>query len=43
MNKKGQFILQDHGDAFFEDIAKAFDGESSVDMEVVTTKSDFNV
>ncbi|MBU5432190.1 dynamin family protein [Intestinimonas sp. MSJ-38] len=41
MNKKGQFILQDHGDAFFEDIAKAFDGESSVDMEVVTTKSDF--
>lgn len=41
MNQKGQFILQDHGDAFFEDIAKAFDGEISVKVEVVTTKSDF--
>lgn len=41
MNMKGQFILQDHGDIFFEDIAKAFDGESSVNMDVVTTKSDF--
>lgn len=41
MNMKGQFILQDYGDIFFEDIAKAFDGESSVDMDVVTTKSDY--
>ena len=41
MNRKGQFILQDHGDVFFEDIARAFDGEASVCVEVVTTKSDF--
>lgn len=41
MNQKGQFVLQDHGDIFFEDIAKAFDGETSIDMDVVTTKSDF--
>ena len=25
MNMKGGFVLQDHGNAFFEDIAKAFD------------------
>ena len=41
MNQKGQFVLQDHGDNFFKDIAKAFDGETSIDMDVVTTKSDF--
>lgn len=41
MNQKGHFVLQDQGDKFFEDIARAFDGETSVDMDVVTTKSDF--
>lgn len=41
MNQKGRFVLQDHGDKFFEDIARAFNGETSVDMDVVTTKSDF--
>lgn len=41
MNKRGQFVLQDYGDIFFEDIARAFDGEASVYMEVVTTKNDF--
>lgn len=39
--KKGEFVLQDHGNAFFEDIAKAFDGEQSVEIEVVTTQKDF--
>ena len=26
MNQKGKFVLQDHGNAFFDDIANAFDG-----------------
>lgn len=41
MNKRGKFILQDHGNRFFEDIAEAFDGEKSVDIEVITTKNDY--
>lgn len=41
MQEKGTFILQDHGDLFFQDIARAFDGEESVNIEAVMTKTDF--
>lgn len=41
MNMKGKFVLQDFGNAFFDDIAKAFDGLKIVDIGVVTTKLDY--
>ncbi len=41
MNQKGKFVLQDHGNAFFEDIACAFDGEPTVEIKAVMTKNDF--
>ena len=41
MNQKGNFVLQDHGNAFFEDIANAFDGLKEIEMQVVTTKMDY--
>lgn len=41
MKQKGKFVLQDHGNPFFDDIAKAFDGLKSVDIEVITTKLDY--
>lgn len=41
MEQKGKFVLQDHGNPFFDDIAKAFDGLKSVDIEVITTKLDY--
>lgn len=41
MNERGKFVLQDHGNSLFEDIADAFDGENSVHIEVVTTKNDY--
>lgn len=41
MNMRGRFVLQDFGNAFFNDIAYAFDGQKSVDMGVVTTRLDF--
>lgn len=41
MNRKGTFVLQDHGNAFFEDIANAFDGLKDIEMQVVTTKMDY--
>ncbi|MBR2884613.1 MAG: dynamin family protein [Clostridia bacterium] len=41
MNKKGQFVLQDYGNKFFEDIANAFDGLTSLDVQVITTKMDY--
>lgn len=41
MNKRGSFILQDHGNTFLSDIAGTFDGERIVNVEVVTTKNDF--
>lgn len=40
-NKRGQFVLQDCGNSFFETIAVAFDGIKELDIEVVTTKLDF--
>lgn len=41
MDMKGTFVLQDFGNRFFDDIAKAFDGLTMVDIEVVTTKLDY--
>ncbi|MDR1882975.1 MAG: dynamin family protein [Prevotella sp.] len=41
MNKKGKFVLQDHGNSFFNDIAKVFDGMKAVEIQAVTTKIDF--
>lgn len=41
MNARGKFVLQDHGNGFFEDIADTFDGEKAVHMEVITTKIDY--
>lgn len=41
MNKKGKFVLQDYGNEFFDDIAVAFDGLPEVNIEVITTKMDF--
>mgnify|MGYP001104825583 FL=1 len=41
MGKKGTFVLQDYGKQFFDDIAKAFDGLKTVDIEAVTTKLDY--
>lgn len=41
MNKKGTFVLQHHGRPFFEDIARVFDGEKTVDLRVITTKTDY--
>lgn len=41
MNEKGRFVLQDYGNGFFDDIAKAFDGLKSVDIDVITTKLDY--
>lgn len=41
MSKRGKFVLQDHGNIFLEDIAKTFDGERIVTIEVITTQNDF--
>lgn len=41
MNKKGNFVLQDYGNEFFDDIADAFDGLETVDIQVTTTRIDF--
>lgn len=41
MNKEDGFVLQDHGNAFFEDITKVFDGETIVNVQVITTRKDF--
>lgn len=41
MKMKGEFVLQDFGNSFFDDIAKAFDGLKVVDIDVVTTKLDY--
>lgn len=41
MNLKGKFVLQDYGNSFFDDIAKVFDGLKSIDIQVITTKMDY--
>ena len=41
MGQKGQFVLQDHGNEFFNDIARAFDSVKTLEMRVITTKVDY--
>lgn len=41
MNLKGKFILQDHGNTFFDDLANAFDGLKTLEIQVITTKMDY--
>lgn len=41
MDKKGLFVLQDHGNEFFRDIARAFDSVKTLEMQVITTKIDY--
>ena len=41
INKKGSFVLQDHGNQLFKDIAKAFDSVTKLEMKVITTKMDY--
>ena len=41
LEQKGKFILQDHGNDFFDDVKKAFDGNLEVEIKVVTTKLDY--
>ena len=41
MDKNGSFVLQDHGNQFFLDIARAFDSVKTLEMKVITTKMDY--
>lgn len=41
VNRKGEFVLQDFGDSFFESIAKEFSGLNYIDLRVITTKLDY--
>lgn len=41
INKKGQFVLQDHGNQLFMDILEAFDGEEIVNLDVTMTRKDY--
>ena len=41
MDLKGNFVLQDHGNAFFEDIVNSFEGLKEIEMQVITTKMDY--
>lgn len=41
INKRGQFVLQDHGKQLFGDILEAFDGEEEVNLNVTMTKKDY--
>ncbi len=41
MNMKGNFVLQDHGKTFFDDIVNVFDGLPKIEIQVVTTKMDY--
>jgi len=40
-DNKGKFVLQDHGDAFLAMIVGICDGESIVDIKVITTRIDY--
>lgn len=42
MNKRDGFVLQDQGNEFLDDIAKVFDGFKEADIDVVTTKNDYD-
>ncbi len=41
MEMKGTFVLQNFGNAFFDDIADAFDGLDTLQIKVITTKLDY--
>ena len=41
MNDHGNFVLQYQGNEFFEAIAGAFDGEEVVQVDVITTRLDY--
>ena len=41
MNQKGKFVLQDHGNTFFDDIKKTIDGLPELEIKVITTKLDY--
>ena len=41
MNRREGFVLQDQGASFFEDIVRAFNGQSEMEMQVITTKIDY--
>lgn len=41
LEQKGKFVLQDHGNDFFDDVKKAFDGNLEVEIKVITTKLDY--
>ncbi len=41
MDQKGSFVLQDHGNEFFRDIARAFDSVKALEMKVITTQIDY--
>jgi len=41
MEEKGEFILQNHGNSFFDDIVEAFSGQTEIEIKVLTTKADF--
>lgn len=41
MNMKGSFVLQDYGKDFFDDIVNVFDGLKKIEIQVVTTKMDY--
>jgi GTPase Era involved in 16S rRNA processing len=41
MDNGGRFVLQDHGNKFLADIAKTFSGEKNAQIEVMTTKNDY--
>lgn len=41
MNLKGKFVLQDHGNTFFQDIVSEFEDLKTVSMQVITTKMDY--
>lgn len=41
MNMKGTFVLQNFGNAFFDDIADAFDGLDTLQIQMITTKLDY--
>lgn len=42
MEQCGRFVLQDKGNEFFEDIRKATDGLDNIDINVITTKLDYD-
>lgn len=42
MNQRGKFVLQDHGNKLFADIARAFDGLKTLEIYAVMTRLDYD-